>query len=281
MSSIHLVWVPFGLAVGVFSIAFCISLTALVVRYPFLGRFSFLYEKDAQSQKRLNLRVTIAGWGSMLIGFGFSAWSLFRFTQLLNALFADVGALGTSGKLLSVGLPFIYLLIPYQLMRFATAMVFLVAPQDYACMQDARLQAQGTQPLSWGYARQTGRSYQAPSVVGLWQAVDTAMALLILSFTPAAFKWVLDSVALEQRGWLFVGTAGLIFFGIFGLSIRLEQGAWVYGNINQLLLILAKLAVALVLFVLVTTLKEVDLVEVALFSVLALWIGLGAFWGSH
>jgi len=274
MSLVHSVWVPFGLAVGVFAVAFCIGLTVLLVRYPFLGRFSFLYEKDAQSQKRLNLRVVIAGWGSMLIGFGFSAWSLFRFTQLLNALFSDVGALNASDKLLAVGLPFIYLLIPYQLTRFATAMVFLVAPQDYA-----RLQTQSVHPLSWGYAQLKGRDY--PSVVGLWQAVDSAMALLVLSFTPSAFKWVLDNVALGHQAWVFVVVAGLVFFGIFGLTIRLEQGAWVYGNMTQLLLILAKLAVVLVLFVLVSTLKEVDLVEVALFSVLAVWIGFGAFLGSR
>lgn len=282
MSPVHIVWVPFGLAVGVFVVAFCFSVAILLVRYPFLGRFSFLYEKDAQTQKRLNLRVVLAGWGSVLVGFGFAAWSLFRFTQLLNALFWDVGALSVAGKLLAVGLPFVYLIIPYQLMRFATAMVYLAAPWDYVRMQDAqRSQAAGTQALGWGYAQQTGQDHPEPSVVGLWQAVDAAMALLVLSFAPSAFKWVFDSVALTHQAWMFLVVAGWIFLGVFGLVIRQEQGVWVYGNMKQLVLILAKLTVVLVLFVLVVTLKEVDLVEVALFSVLALWVGFGAFLGSR
>lgn len=274
MSPIHLAWVPFGLAIGLFVVSTVAVLVVQLIRYPFLGRFSFLYEKDEDSGKRLNLRVVLFGWGSLLLGFGFSGWSLFRFTVLLDDLFLNLNNISTVAKFLSVIIPFLYVLIPYQLMRFSTAMVFLAVPQDYP-----KLQQQSDVSLRWGFsARQSdGREITA----GFWHAIDTALTLIILFFTPSAFKWVISSVAPEQQPWMMLLIGGIILLGSFALSLRSDQEAWESAHIGDLLLLLGKIAVMLILFVLVTTLAEVDLIEVAMFTVFAFWIGLGAFLGNR
>jgi len=261
MNPVHLAWVPFGLSLGLFVVATVVVLVAQLVRYPFLGRFDRLYDRDPDENKRLNLRVVIVGWGSLLLGFVFSAWSLFRFAQLVNLLFAGQGQLAFTEKLLVSFLPFAYALIPYHLMRFSTAMVMLAAPRDCE--------------INHGF---DGRH---PAFVGLWRSIDTAMTLLILFFTPSAFKWVANNVVRAQQLPATLALGVPVLLGAFALSVRSDRSAWVAGNMSDLFLLLGKLAVVLVLFVLVATLVEVDLVEVASFAVLGMWIAVAAWWGSR
>jgi len=273
MTPIHLAWVPFGLAIGLFVVSTVAVLIVQLIRYPFLGRFSALYDRDSEGGKRLNLRVVIFGWGSLLLGFGFSGWSLFRFTVLINDLFINVGNISDAAKFLSVLIPFLYVLIPYQLMRFSTAMVFLAVPQDYS-----KLQERSDVPLRWGFSVQQSAD---PVTAGFWHAIDTAMTLIILFFTPSAFKWVISNVSAEQQSWMMLLIGGIILLGSFVLSLRSDKEAWESAHIVDVFLLLGKIAVMLILLVLVTTLTEVDLIEVGLFTVFAVWIGMGSFFGNR
>ncbi len=273
MTPIHLAWVPFGLAIGLFVVSTVAVLVVQLVRYPLLGRFSALYDRDAEIGKYLNLRVVLFGWGSLLLGFGFSGWSLFRFTLLLDDLFVDLEHISDAAKFLSVIIPFLYVLIPYQLMRFSTAMVFLAVPQDYP-----KWQQQSDVPLRWGFS---ARQSADPVTAAFWHAIDTAMTLIILFFTPSAFKWVISNVSADQQPWMMLLIGGIILLGSFVLSLRSDKEAWESGHIVDALLLLGKIAVMLILFVLVTTLAEVDLIEVALFTVFAVWIGMGSFLGNR
>lgn len=265
MNPISLAWVPFLLAAGMLAVGMVAATLVLVLRAPHLDRFNALYKREQASGRRTNLRITLIGWGSLLVAFSFSVWSLFRFAQLLNALFGHLAQLSMVGKLLGVGLPFVYVLVPLHTVRFTRAMVLLAAPPE-------------------GVASQSGTGAVEPRVrwreIGLWRAVDAGLTLVALYFSPSAFKWVSDNVGRGDQLWAIALVGVLVVAGVL-MGARADGVAWSAGTLSAPLMLLAKLAVVLALFALVSTLAEVDLIEVALFGVLAGWVALGAIFSAR
>jgi len=269
---ISLSQIPFQLSLLLFSISLVWAVAGQTYYYPKIGRFADIYSRDQESKRLVHLRIVVFCWGSLILLTGFSVWSLFRFALLINLLFS--GPLEFQDKIIAVVLPFIYLLIPWYIARFSTSIALLVAAEDYQ-----RKRREEPQAFALGFRASTLKIFDKnPRFAGLMRTIDSGMSLLILLFTPAALKWAYEFSPNTLPLLIFI--AIVILAGAFVLVIRYDEEKWKGGSFRDMALLLAKLGVVIFLFTLVSTLKEIDLVEILFFSTLAVWILLAAVFGT-
>ncbi len=186
------------------------------------------------------MRIVVFCWGSLILLTGFSVWSLFRFAQLINFIFAD--GLSFADKIVSVALPFIYLIIPQFIARFSTSMALLAAPEDYRLKR-----REEPESFSMGFSKELLSIFdKAPRFAGQFRAIDTAMSLLILLFTPSVIK---KAYEFQAASFMLIMGALLVLLGSFTLVIRADRDLWAAGKLRDVFFVLGKL---IILFFLLT-----------------------------
>lgn len=263
--------IPIQLGLLLFAVSLVWSIGVQVYYYPRIGRFAEIYARDQSSQKFLNLRIVVFCWGSLILLTGFSVWSLFRFAQLINFIFAD--GLSFQDKIVSVALPFIYLIIPQFIARFSTSMALLAAPEDYRLKR-----REEPESFSLGFSKELLNIFdKAPRFAGQFRAIDMALSLLILFFTPPVIK---KTYEFQAAPLMLTSVALLVLLGSFTLVIRADRDQWAAGRLRDVFFVLGKLGILLFLLTLMATLREIDLVEIGFFALFGGWILLGAIAGA-
>ena len=263
--------IPIQLGLLFFAASLVWSIGVQIYYYPRIGRFDEIYARDKSSKKFLNLRIVIFCWGSLILLTGFAVWSLFRFAQLINFSFAD--GLSFVEKLVSVALPFVYLIIPQYIARFSTSIALLAAPEDYGLKR-----RQEPESFSLGFNKELLSIFDKdPRFAGQFRTIDTAISLLILLFTPSVIKKTYEFQAMPLM--LFI-VALLVLLGGFTLIIRADRDQWAAGRLRDVFFVLGKLIILLFLLTFVATLREIDLVEIGFFGLLGGWILLAALAGA-